>query len=195
MRLYFATQNMHKLREARAILGAKYELLGLGALHRVSLREPYETLRENAAIKASYISERYRVDCFAEDTGLFVSALEGAPGVHTARYAGRSANDEANCRKLLLELGETKERTAYFQSIIAWVSSDQCLFFEGKCRGRISMGFEGDSGFGYDPIFVPEGAEYSFAQMTGVEKNRYSHRRNALEALRLHLESSKQSTT
>ena len=187
LRLYFATQNLHKINEAQAILGSHYELSSLEGLHSAPLREPYATLKENAAAKASYIATRYKVNCFSEDTGLFVEALEGTPGVHTARYAGPDANDKENCRKLLLELGSTQHRAAYFLSVIALMQNNKCFFFEGRCKGSISTALEGSSGFGYDPIFMPEGASRSFAQMTSTEKHRYSHRRRVLEALRLHL--------
>ena len=186
--LYFATQNKHKLQEAQQILKKNYLIRGLDKLHEASLREPYLTLRENAAAKATYIGKRYEVNCFAEDTGIFVTALDGAPGVHTARYAAPKARDEENCRKLLEEIQEKKDRSAYFCSVVALFKSNQLHFFEDRCYGHISLQMKGTTGFGYDPLFIPQKSNRSFAQMSQIEKNYYSHRRKVLEMLRKHLE-------
>ena len=187
-RLYFATQNPNKLSEARAILGSSYTLLGLESLHTEPLREPYASLKENAVAKASYIADRYKVDCFAEDTGLFVRALGDEPGVHTSRYAGTGATDEENCQKLLDQLNQSTQREAYFCSLVALSCGGQLFFFEARCEGWISTQLKGASGFGYDPLFTPQGSSRSFAQMPATEKHRYSHRRKVLELLRKHLD-------
>ena len=189
--LYFATQNKHKLKEAQQILGDNHLIKGLDELHDAPLREPYLSLRENAATKATYIGERYAVDCFAEDTGLFVDALKEMPGVHTSRYAGPEASDEENCRKLLAELREKQDRRAYFCSVVALLKNKQLHFFEACCYGHISPHMKGSAGFGYDAVFVPKGSSQTFAQMLQIEKNHYSHRRKVLEALKVHLEQKK----
>ncbi len=185
--LYFATQNTHKLQEAQAILGQTHPILGLADLHKSALREPYNSLRENAVVKATYIAKRYNVNCFSEDTGLFVPALQGAPGVHTARYAGPHATDKENCEKLCLALKDRHHTAAYFCSIIALCYAGTVCCFEGRCDGHIRPILKGISGFGYDPIFLPNGGIRSFAEMSQTEKNSCSHRHNALQALSQHL--------
>lgn len=187
--LYFATQNAHKVQEAQSILGNKRPILSLKGLHSAPLREPYASLQENAAAKATYIAARYQVSCFAEDTGLFVEALKGAPGVHTARYAGPDASDEQNCQKLLSALHAITTRKAYFCSYIALCHQGTLSFFKGYCYGSIATRPQGQTGFGYDPIFLPQNHTKSFAQMTSQAKNQHSHRRYALEALSQHLQS------
>ena len=185
--LYFATQNKHKLQEAQAILGQKHPILGLADLHKSALREPYDSLRANAVVKATYIAKRYNVNCFSEDTGLFVPTLQGAPGVHTARYAGPQATDTENCEKLCRALKDNQNKEAYFCSIIALCYAGTLSCFEGRCYGHIRPIPRGISGFGYDPIFLPDGSTRSFAEMSQTEKNTRSHRRKALQALSQHL--------
>lgn len=184
MKLVFATNNRHKLQEVRAIVGDRVEILSLSDIGCYDdIPETADTLQGNALIKARYISEKYGVDCFADDTGLEVDALDGAPGVYSARYAGEECNSEANMQKLLQNLTGKSERSAQFRTVIALIINGDEKLFNGVVKGRISTEKMGDSGFGYDPIFIPEGFSESFAQMSAEQKNSISHRFRATEKL------------
>lgn len=184
MKLVFATNNRHKLDEVRAIVGDRVEVLSLKDIDCYDdIPETAETLQGNALIKARYIYEKYGVDCFADDTGLEVEALDGAPGVYSARYAGEECDPEANMQKLLHNLTEKNNRNAQFRTVIALIINGEEKLFDGVVKGVITTEKRGDSGFGYDPIFVPEGYSESFAQMSGEMKNGISHRFRATQQL------------
>lgn len=184
-KLVFATNNAHKLEEIRAILGSKVEVLSLKDIRcDADIPETADTLEGNAALKAEYIYQHYGLDCFADDTGLEVEALNGAPGVYSARYAGGEGHDsEANMKKLLAELKGIANRNARFRTAICLIESGEKRLFEGIVNGSIIEEKRGDSGFGYDPIFVPEGYTETFAEMGNEEKNKISHRARAVEQL------------
>lgn len=184
-KLVFATNNAHKLDEVRQILQGKCEVLSLQDIGcDVDIPETATTLEGNARIKARYVYEHYGYDCFADDTGLEVEALKGAPGVYSARYAGGEGhNSEANMQKLLTEMVNIKNRSAQFRTVICLIEQGEEHLFEGVVKGHILEARRGDQGFGYDPIFSPENSGRSFAEMSGAEKNRISHRGRAVEAL------------
>lgn len=184
-KLVFATNNAHKLDEVRQILQGKCEVLSLQDIGcDVDIPETATTLEGNARIKARYVYEHYGYDCFADDTGLEVEALKGAPGVYSARYAGGEGhNSEANMQKLLTEMLNVKNRSAQFRTVICLIEQGEEHLFEGVVKGHILEARRGDQGFGYDPIFSPENSGRSFAEMSGAEKNRISHRGRAVEAL------------
>ena len=169
MKLVFATNNRHKLDEVRAILGNSIEVLSLNDINcNDEIPETADTLEGNALIKARYIYEKFGVDCFADDTGLEVEALGGEPGVYSARYAGEECDSEANMQKLLHNLTGKNNRNAQFRTVIALIIKGEEKLFNGILKGTISTAKMGDAGFGYDPIFIPEGYSESFAQMTGA---------------------------
>lgn len=184
-KLVFATNNAHKLDEIRAILGDKIEVLSLKDINcDADIPETADTLEGNAALKAEYIYKNYGLDCFADDTGLEVEALGGAPGVYSARYAGGDGHDsEANMRKLLEELDGEQNRKAQFRTAICLIEQGEEHLFEGIVKGSIIEQKRGVSGFGYDPVFMPEGYEETFAEMGNAEKNKISHRARAVEKL------------
>lgn len=184
-KLVFATNNTHKLDEVCQILQGKCEVLSLQDIGcDVDIPETATTLEGNARIKARYVYEHYGYDCFADDTGLEVEALEGAPGIYSARYAGGEGhNSEANMQKLLTEMVNIKNRSAQFRTAICLIEQGEEHLFEGVVKGHILEARRGDQGFGYDPIFSPEDSGRSFAEMSGAEKNRTSHRGRAVEAL------------
>ena len=180
--LVFATNNAHKAREVEQILGPGFEiktLKDIGCLEEIEETEP--TLEGNALLKARYVQENYGYDCFSEDTGLEVEALGGAPGVHTARYAGEAKSPEANIALLLENLDGADSRRARFRTVIALLLDGQETLLEGICEGRIANEKHGDQGFGYDPVFIPEGFEQTFAELGDEVKNRISHRGIATE--------------
>lgn len=194
MKIVFATNNKHKLEEIRAILGERFEVLSLAEIGcNVDIPETGTTLEENAAIKANYVYEHYNVSVFADDTGLEVEALNGAPGVYSARYAGGEGHDsEANMKKLLCDMDGMENRKARFRTVIAFIlkpDADETAGeiergeFEGIVEGCITMEKKGASGFGYDPIFQPEGYSQTFAQLGNDVKNKISHRARAVEKL------------
>lgn len=184
MKLVFATNNKHKLEEVRAILGNKIEILSLNDIDcHDDIPETADTLEGNALIKARYIHEKFGVDCFADDTGLEVEALGGEPGVYSARYAGEDCNPEANMYKLLKNLTGENNRKAQFRTVIALIINGEEKLFNGIVKGTISQEKMGNAGFGYDPIFIPEGFSESFAQMTSEMKNSISHRYRATDEL------------
>lgn len=183
--LVFATNNAHKLDEIRAILGDKVEVLSLKDIHcEADIPETADTLEGNAALKAEYIYKNFGLDCFADDTGLEVEALGGAPGVYSARYAGGEGHDsEANMKKLLAELDGKTNRKAQFRTTICLIEGGAEHLFEGIVKGEIIEKKRGCSGFGYDPVFVPEGYTETFAEMGSEEKNKISHRARATQKL------------
>ena len=184
-KLVFATNNAHKLDEIRAILGEKVDVLSLKDIHcEADIPETADTLEGNAALKAEYIYQHYGLDCFADDTGLEVEALNGAPGVYSARYAGGEGHDsEANMKKLLAELEGKDNRKAQFRTAICLIEGGQSHLFEGIVKGEIIREKRGASGFGYDPVFMPEGYTETFAEMGAEEKNKISHRARAVQHL------------
>lgn len=185
-KIVFATNNQHKLDEIRQILGPTFEVLSLNDIGcHEEIPEDYETLQENALQKAKYIAEHYEVDCFADDTGLEVDALNGEPGVHSARYAeGTDHDSQANMDKLLRKLGNNNNRHARFRTVIALIIRNQEeKLFEGIVEGQIAYEKKGTEGFGYDPIFVPDGYDESFAQLGMDIKNNISHRARAVAKL------------
>jgi len=180
----FATNNSHKLEEVKDILGNKIELLSMKEIGCFDdIPETDDTLEGNALLKARYIYKHFHVDCFADDTGLEVEALNGAPGVYSARYAGEGHNSEANMKKLLLELEGIENRKARFRTVFALIINEKEHLFEDIVKGNIIKVRKGTSGFGYDPIFMPEGYNQTFAEMGNDEKNKISHRAIAAQKL------------
>lgn len=182
-KLVFATNNAHKLEEVAAILGDQVELLSLNDIGcQADIPETAETLEGNALLKSSYIYKNYHLDCFADDTGLEVEALNGAPGVYSARYAGGEGHDaQANMLKLLHELDGKENRKAQFRTAISLILDGKEYLFEGVIKGEIIKEKRGDSGFGYDPIFKPEGYDQTFAELGNDIKNQISHRALAVQ--------------
>ena len=184
MRLVFATNNKHKLQEVRDIVGDRVEVLSLADINCYDdIPETADTLQGNALIKARHIYAKYGLDCFADDTGLEVEVLGGAPGVYSARYAGEECDSEANMQKLLQNLTGETNRNAQFRTVIALIIRGEEKLFNGIVKGAIATEKKGDSGFGYDPIFIPEGHSESFAQMSSEMKNSMSHRFRATQQL------------
>lgn len=180
MKLVFATNNKHKLQEVREILGSGVEVLSLNDIScNDDIPETADTLQGNALIKARYIYNKFNVNCFADDTGLEVEALNGAPGVYSARYAGENNDSEANMQKLLHNLTGKSNRNAQFRTVIALIINGKEILFDGIVKGVITDEKMGNSGFGYDPVFIPEGYSKSFAEMSSEEKNSISHRYRA----------------
>ena len=184
MKLVFATNNLHKLKEVQEMLSNSIEVLSLKDIGCFEdIEETESTLEGNAKLKADYITEKYGFDCFADDTGLEVEALDGKPGVYSARYAGEHGNAEKNMEKLLNELQNKSNRKAKFRTIIALNLTNKQYLFEGICDGEILNEKTGVKGFGYDPIFKPRNASCSFAEMNSEEKNIISHRGIAIQEL------------
>lgn len=183
MKIVFATHNHNKLKEVAALLPS-VELISLDAIECFEdIPETAKTLHGNAQIKADYITQKYGYNCFADDTGLEVAALNGAPGVHSARYAGEECDSQKNMEKLLDNMRNKTERSAQFQTVICLNFNGQYFFFEGICKGEILNAPTGEQGFGYDPIFKPEGFDQSFAEMSMDEKSTISHRGRAIQKL------------
>ena len=184
MKLVFATQNENKAQEIQSLLPEYFKILTLKDIKCFDdIEETADTLEGNSLIKASFISETYNLNCFADDTGLEIEALDFRPGVNSARYAGPDKSAAENIDKVLAELeGETK-RNAQFRTIITLILNSSTFTFEGIVHGEIILEKRGENGFGYDPIFVPEGALKTFAEMTLTEKNQYSHRAKAFEKM------------
>lgn len=193
-KLVFATNNAHKLEEIRAILGDKVEILSLNDINcHADIPETADTLEGNAELKAAYIYTNYGLDCFADDTGLEVEALNGAPGIYSARYAGGEGHDsEANMKKLLTEIAGKTNRNAQFRTAICLIEKGNKHLFEGIVKGQIIEAKRGNSGFGYDPVFIPEGYNETFAEMGNTEKNKISHRARAVAALCEYLQNEEQ---
>lgn len=183
-KIVFATNNAHKLQEMRQIAGEAFEILSLADIDcRQELPETADTLEGNASMKAQYVFDHFGLDCFADDTGLEVDALNGAPGVHSARYATDGHDDLANTALLLRNLSGVTNRAARFRTAIALIEDGQLRLFEGKVEGAIATARAGAGGFGYDPVFIPNGHNCSFAEMTPEQKNAISHRARAAKAL------------
>jgi len=188
--LIFATNNEHKVSEIQSLLPKDINVITLQqAGINIDIPEPYDTLQENANTKAKAIFEITKQNCFSEDTGLEIDALNGAPGVHSARYASEDRNFNANIEKVLTNLKNIENRTAQFRTVICLIWEQKEYYFEGICRGHIAEQNSGTAGFGYDPIFIPEGADKSFATMTMEEKNTFSHRQKAVTQLFTFLQS------
>ena len=184
MKLVFATNNPNKLSEIRSLVPAGIEILSLKDIHcNEQLPETNPTLQENALQKAQYVNTHYSFNCFADDTGLEIDALGGAPGVYSARYAGEDCKAEDNMRKVLEKLKNESERTAKFRTVMVLIVDGEVTFFEGECKGKITKTKSGAEGFGYDPIFMPNGYDITFAEMSQVEKGAISHRGKAVERL------------
>ena len=184
MKLVFATNNLHKLKEVQEMLSNSMEVLSLKDIGCFEdIEETEITLEGNAKLKADYITKKYGFDCFADDTGLEVEAIDGKPGVYSARYAGAHGNAEKNMEKLLNELQNKSNRKAKFRTIIALNLRNKQYLFEGICEGEILNEKTGVKGFGYDPIFKPSNASCSFAEMNSEEKNIISHRGIAIQEL------------
>lgn len=183
-KLVFATNNQHKLEEIREILLNKFEILGLKEFGvNDDIPETGKTLSENASIKSGFIFDEFNIDVFSDDTGLEIDALDGKPGVYSARYAGEDGNSEANISKVLTELQNKTNRKARFRTVISLILDGKEYQFEGKVEGRIIDKKHGSSGFGYDPIFIPDGYKETFAEMSSDEKNEISHRGRATKKL------------
>jgi non-canonical purine NTP pyrophosphatase (RdgB/HAM1 family) len=185
MKIVFATNNLHKLQEVRQILGDSFEVLSLKDIGcDVDIPETGQSLEENALQKARYVFDNYHIDCFADDTGLEVEALGGAPGVYSARYADGVGHDsQANMKKLLTELENEENRKARFRTVIALIIDGKITTFEGIVDGEIIRSKRGGEGFGYDPIFQPEGYNKTFAEIGYEVKNQISHRARAVTKL------------
>ena len=187
MKIVFATNNKHKLSEIRDILGNEIEVLSLDEIDcHADIPETSDTLEGNALQKAHYVSDNYHISCFADDTGLEVDALGGEPGIYSARYAGNNHDSEANMTKLLAKLGDNKNRKARFRTVIALILDGKNVeekIFEGIVEGSIIKERRGGEGFGYDPIFQPEGYNHTFAELGSDIKNKISHRARATAKL------------
>ena len=182
--LIFASNNKYKAAEIKAILGDDFSIQTMEeAGICIDIPEPFLTLEENAREKSSTIFKMTAQDCFSEDSGLEVDALNGAPGVHSARYAGLPSDSTANNRKLMLELANNQNRKARFRTVISLILMGKEYQFEGVCSGRISENYAGNEGFGYDPVFIPEGDSRTFAEMTMTEKSDISHRKKAVDEM------------
>jgi len=192
MKLVFATNNQHKLQEIEQILGDSIELLNLNDINcDEEIPENQETIEGNAAEKSFYIFNKYGLNCFADDTGLEIEALNGEPGVYSARYAGEEKSAEKNMDLVLQKLSEIKNRKARFKTVISLVIDGHEIQFEGIVNGHILEEKRGKTGFGYDPIFQPEESDLSFAEMTMEEKGKISHRGRAVQKLVEYLTHSK----
>jgi XTP/dITP diphosphohydrolase len=184
MKLVFATNNLNKLKEVQEMLSNSIEILSLNDISCFDeVDETETTLEGNAKLKADYITHNFGYNCFADDTGLEVESLDGKPGVYSARFAGEPANAENNMQKLLTDLEFKENRKAQFKTAICLNLDGKQFFFEGICKGNILREKQGDKGFGYDPIFKPEGFSKSFAIMNSKEKNTISHRGVAVQKL------------
>lgn len=183
-KLVFATNNKNKLREMREIMDGLYEVVGLNEIGcNDDIVEDADTIQGNARIKADYVTNRFGVDCFADDTGLEVEALDGAPGVYSARYAGEHCSYQDNVNKILSEMRGVENRKACFRTVIALNLDGESHFFEGRCDGIITTEAHGEGGFGYDPVFKPDGYDETFAEMPSELKNKISHRGRATAKL------------
>ena len=184
MKLIFATNNQHKVDELRPVVGNNFEILTLKeAGINIDIPEPYDTLEANASEKSKTIYELTGINCFSEDTGLEVKSLNSEPGVKSARYAGEEKSFDKNIKKLLQKLQGQNDRSARFRTVISLIIDGKETLFEGVSKGEIITEKKGSLGFGYDPVFIPEGSSKTFAEMDLYEKNLYSHRRKAAEKL------------
>lgn len=188
MELIFASNNKGKIIEIQQLIPNYIKILSLlQSGITADIPEPHHTFKENAWAKADYVAKATGKNCFAEDSGLIVPGLNGAPGVYSARYAGVPSNDEANNRKLLDAIRELESKEASYKSVICLILNETCHYFEGSCKGRLTTAPEGTGGFGYDPLFIPDGYEQTFACLTPNEKNKISHRGHAMRQLGLFL--------
>ena len=182
--LIFATNNRNKVAEIQSLVGPNFTIIPLKeAGIEIDIPEPHDQLEANAQEKAVTIFNLTHQNCFSEDTGLEIDALDGAPGVKSARFAGENSNAQANIDLVLSKMAGIENRTAQFRTVICLIWENQTYYFEGICKGQILSNMQGENGFGYDPIFVPDGASKSFANMTMEEKNTYSHRKKAVTQL------------
>lgn len=182
--LIFATNNRNKVAEIQSLVGNKYQIIPLKeAGIDIDIPEPHDQLEANAQEKAMTIFNMTSQNCFSEDTGLEIEGLGGAPGVKSARYAGENSNAQANIDLVLSKMTGIENRSAQFRTVICLIWKDQTYYFEGICKGQILSNMQGENGFGYDPIFVADGASKSFANMTMEEKNQFSHRKKAVTQL------------
>ncbi|MGE0770966.1 MAG: RdgB/HAM1 family non-canonical purine NTP pyrophosphatase [Cyclobacteriaceae bacterium] len=192
MKLCCATNNANKLQEITALIGDMYEIVNLKEIGCAEdIPEDFETIEENSAQKAWYVFDNYQIDCFADDSGLEVDALNGAPGVHSAFYAGLQKSYADNVQKLLKELDKVDNRAAQFKTVITLVQGGEQMQFEGIVRGEIIETPRGAGGFGYDPVFIPDGANQTFAEMDANTKNHISHRGIAIRKLIAYLKQNK----
>lgn len=190
MSLCFATNNSHKIQEIEALLGNEYKLLSLEDIGcSIELPEDQSTLEGNSLQKAQYVYKNFGINCFADDTGLEVAALKGAPGVRSARYSGPEKDTQKNMALLLKNLGNEEHREARFRTVITLIIEGKAHQFEGIIKGTIAKAYKGNEGFGYDPIFIPEGHNKTFAEMSKEEKNKISHRGMAIRKLVTYLKS------
>lgn len=193
-KLIFATNNQHKTEEIRSVLKDRFDIITLKEANiNIDIPEPFDTLEENARTKSATIYRLTSINCFGEDTGLEVKALNGEPGVKSARYAGENRNFGDNIIKLLSKLNGVTERDAMFRTVISLMLDGIEYQFEGICEGVITEALKGESGFGYDPVFIPLGSNRTFAEMSLQEKNQYSHRGKAVNQLISFLLNNKQS--
>jgi XTP/dITP diphosphohydrolase len=182
-KLVFATQNQHKTAEVRTLLSDQYEVLNLADIGcTTDIPETGSTFAENAALKTSYVYENYQLDCFADDSGLEVEALNNEPGIYSARYAG-GAGDAANLDLVLAKMKGQTNRKARFKTVVSLIHNNESYLFEGVIEGTIREERAGEQGFGYDPIFQPDGYDITFAEMTMAQKNEISHRAQAMRKL------------
>ena len=182
--LIFATNNRNKVAEIQSLVGPNFTIIPLKeAGIEIDIPEPHDQLEANAQEKALTIFNMTNQNCFSEDTGLEIVALGGAPGVKSARYAGENSNAQSNIDLVLSNMTGVENRTAQFRTVICLIWENQTYYFEGICKGQILSNMQGENGFGYDPIFVPDGASKSFANMTMEEKNTFSHRKKAVTQL------------
>ena len=182
--LIFATNNQHKANEIRSVLGSTFQILTLQeAGIDIDIPEPHDTLEANATEKSTTIFQLTNKDCFSEDTGLEVAALHNEPGVKSARYAGDNRSFDDNIEKLLRNLIPFENKRARFRTIISLIQNGTEYLFEGICTGKIILTRKGENGFGYDPVFIPDGSDKTFAEMNMIEKNKFSHRKKAMEKL------------
>lgn len=184
MKLVFASNNKNKIQEIRQLLPPNIEVLSLAEIGCTEdIAETADTIEGNAALKADYVTQNYNLPCFADDSGLEVEALNGAPGVYSARYAGEQKDDDDNIQKLLVELKDEKNRNAQFKTVIALNLNDKQYLFTGVIKGKIINEKRGTNGFGYDPVFIADDSDKTFAELTSEEKNKVSHRAKAVEQL------------
>jgi len=182
--IIFATNNQNKVKEVRTVLGDRFNIISLkDAGINIDIPEPHDTLEANASEKSKTIFKLTGKNCFSEDTGLEVEALNGEPGVKSARYAGDSRSFTENIDKLLVNLSSKENKTARFKTVISLIQEGKEYIFEGICTGKIIDVQKGTNGFGYDPIFIPDGSINTFAEMDIIEKNKFSHRKKAMEKL------------
>jgi XTP/dITP diphosphohydrolase len=187
--IVFASHNKHKIEEAQKILGKNFRIITLHDLNcRNEIPETAKTLEGNAILKAQYVYKNYRLNCFADDSGLEINALDNKPGVMSARYAGDGKNDNENIQKVLAQLSGKSDRAARFRTVIAVIINGEEHLFEGTVNGQITEKPAGEAGFGYDPIFIPDQHHITFAQMSANQKNTISHRYLALQQLKLFLD-------